>query len=302
MTTTDKYKKEKRIYWGIILFLFLLIIVLVWQFITLKTGVDVIIAEKEKTISRNYELKTELEELMAEHEKIKQEYGELSSLLEDKDSLIIAQAEEIEALILAQADHRRIKRQLDRLRSITQGYLTQIDSLYQINQELIAENIEIKQTLKIEKGRVFELSKAQEELKEQITTAAVLRAYNVNAVPLSISGQRDKETETDRARRTDAIRICFTLGENTLIPIGTKDIYIRIARPDNLILTQGSYSFIYQGDRIHFSEKAVVKYNQKAQNVCITYRRGDVELMSGSYHINLFADDNMIGEAAFVLR
>jgi hypothetical protein len=291
-------KKQKRMYQVIILLLLLVIIALTWSLLARQSK---IIVEKEVAISQKYELENELNELMAEHERIKEEYGFLSDQLTEKDSMIIAQAKEIEQLINSQADYRKIKRQLDYLRGITQGYVSQIDSLYKINQELVDENIEIKRNLVDEKQRTFDLSQSKEELEGKISTAAILRAYNVNVKTLSMKGT-GKESDTDRARRTDAIRVCFTLSENTLIPSGTKDIYLRISRPDNLILTQGSFSFIYQGERIQFSEKINVQYNQKAQNVCMTYKRGDIELMSGNYHVNLFADDQMIGEASFSLR
>jgi len=301
METTQMDKRQKRVYQGIILFLLLLIIVLVWKLVTIKTGVDTIIIEKEKAIAQTTELQTELDALMAEHYRIKDEYGMLTDQLSAKDSLIMSQAHEIEKLINSQADYRRIKRQLDYLRDITQGYVGQIDSLYEINQQLTEENQVIRKDLLSEQQRTFELVQDKEDLKGQLTSEAYLRAYAVNAKTISVRSN-GKESETDKARRTDVIRVCFTLGENSLVPAGTKDLYIRIARPDNLILTQGSYSFLYQGERIQFSEKTSVQYNKKSQNVCVSYRRGDVELLPGVYHVNVFADEKMIGECTFKLN
>lgn len=294
-------KRQKKVYQGIILVLLLLIIFLVWKLVTIKTDVDTIIIEKEQAMTQTSELQRELDELMAEHARIKEEYGLLTDKLTKQDSLILSQAQEIEMLINSQADYRRIKRQLDYLRSITQGYVHQIDSLYAINQQLVEENEIIKQDLLNEQQRTFELSQDKEDLEGKISSEAYLRAYAVNARAFSVRSN-GKETETDKARRTEVIRVCFTLGENSLVPEGTKDIYIRIARPDNLILTQGSYSFIYQGDRIQFTEKTSVQYNKKSQSVCVSYRRGDVELLPGVYHVNVFADDRMIGECSFSLN
>lgn len=298
-STSDN--RQKRVYQGIIIFLLLLIIVLIWKLVTIKTGVDTIIIEKEKAVAQSLEFQDELDDLMAEHERIKSEYGILSDQLSTKDSLIMAQAAEIENLINSQADYRRIKKQLDYLRMITQGYVSQIDSLYEINQLLVEENTVIRKDLETEQQRANELTRDKEGLEEQITSAAVLRAYNINAKTYSAKSG-GKESETDKARRCELIKVCFTLGENSLVPAGTKDIYIRIARPDNIILTQGSYSFIYQGNRIQYSEKTSVNYAKKSQNVCMTYKRGDVELMPGIYYINIFADDQEIGQTSFQLK
>ena len=81
-------------------------------------------------------LQAELDALMAEHEQIKSEYGELSELLSEKDSTIMANAAEIQKLIASQADYNKIKRQLQRLQNIAQEYVTEIDKLYTENKEL----------------------------------------------------------------------------------------------------------------------------------------------------------------------
>ena len=49
--------------------------------------------------SQNMELQSELDSLLAEHNRIKEQYGELSDQLSEKDSIIMASAAEIEKLI-----------------------------------------------------------------------------------------------------------------------------------------------------------------------------------------------------------
>jgi hypothetical protein len=294
--------KNTKIYKIVIGILTIIIIILVWLLFNIKGKVNTVIVEKNEAVNYSIDLKGELDALLLEHEMIKEEYGNLSGLLTDKDSLIMEQAKEIEKLINSQADYRRIKKQLDYLRTITQGYVNQIDSLYTINQELVHENTEIKQTLQSEKQRSIDLEQEKVGLEEQISSAAYLKAYNVNVNTISLSGG-GKEKDTDKGRRINVIKVCFTLGENSLIPAGTKDIFMRIARPDNIIITQGSYSFVYQGERIQYTEKVSVKYNKNSQNVCIKYNVTDnIELNPGIYHINLFADDVEIGQKSFELK
>ena len=79
-------------------------------------------------------------------------------------------------------------------------------------------------------------------------------------------------------------------------------MYVRIARPDNIILTQGSYSFIYKGQRIQYTAKTVINYNQKSSSVCIDYPRDNIELPVGKYHIAVFADDHELGQCTITLR
>ena len=79
--------------------------------------------------AKNVELQSELNELLAEHERIKEQYGELSEQLSEKDSIIMAGAAEIEKLINSQADYNRIKKQLARLQNISQEYVQEMDDL-----------------------------------------------------------------------------------------------------------------------------------------------------------------------------
>ncbi len=297
-TQQAKRNKTYKIIIGIQL---VIIVVLAIMLLTTKSSVDTIVLEKEKTAQMNEELQSELDSLLREHDRIKQEYGYLSDQLTSKDSLIMAQAKEIEQLINSQADYRRIKKKLDALRGITQGYVNQIDSLYRVNQQLTDENIKIKGDLENANKITTDLTKEKDELSNQINNAAYLKGYNISATGYNMKSG-NKEAITDRARKVEMIRICLTIGENPLVKAGQKDVYVRIARPDNLILTQGSYSFIYQGQRIQYSAKTVISYNQKASTVCIDYTRGDVELPAGKYHIAVFADDHELGQTSLTLK
>ena len=160
MENNNSQNKKNRTYKIIIGIQLIIIAVLAFLFFTNKSKVDTIVLEKEKSVQMSAELQSELDSLMAEHDKIKKEYGYLSDQLSAKDSTILAQAKEIEALINSQADYRRIKKKLDALRQITHGYVNQIDSLYRVNQTLTDENKRIRGDLIMPiKRRMILLSK-----------------------------------------------------------------------------------------------------------------------------------------------
>jgi len=278
-----------------------IIIILAWLFITTKSSIDTVVIEKEKTEQMNAELEADYDSIMSEYNQIKEEYGYLTDQLSEQDSVILAQAEEIQQLINSQADYRRIKKKLDYLREITQGYVNQIDSLYRVNQELVAENQGLKTDLENANENANSLTEEKDNLNKQITDAAYLKAYSISATAYK-SRSGGKESETDKANKVDIIRICMVIGENKLVSAGQKDVYVRIARPDNLILTQGSYSFIYQGNRIQYSAKKVISYDQKTQSVCIDFYREDLELPKGTYHINVLSSEYEMGEGSITLR
>jgi hypothetical protein len=299
---TDEKNKKDRLYKIIIAVLLVIILFMGWRMIVIKSNVDTIIIDKEQAMQQNIELENEFDVLMAEHERIKDEYSTLTGQLTEKDSLIQAYAEEIETLIASQADYGRIKRKLDYLRDITQGYVNQVDSLYRVNAQLKGENEEIRGLYEDEQDRANNLSDENENLENKVNQGAILRAYGISATTYKVKSN-GKETITDKARRTDRINVCFTISENPLVDAGTKDIYIRIARPNGLIFTKGTDSFIYQGKRIQYTVKKTISYQQKAMKLCISWDTGaEQDLPVGVYYITVFADDQSIGEGSFSLN
>ena len=262
--------------------------------------------EYTKVENNNMELKSELDSLLAEHEKIKAQYGDLSEQLSEKDSLIMANAAEIEQLINSQADYRKIKRQLERLQNISQEYVKEMDKLYQENQALKDENTQVKANLEQERQEKADIQKSNEDLTAKITGAAVYKAYNIHSAGYSVKAKGDEEV-TDKATRVKRIKTTLILGENSLIEPGPVNVYCRIAVPGTgKVLTPGSgetYSFVHDGQRLQYSSKSVVNYNNKAQNVTLTWDlMSDDKAIKGKYVVQVFTDDQFLGESFFTLK
>ncbi len=294
-------KSRNRI---IIIILILIIIVLSWLLFQSLSKVNTITVEKKQTTT---ELKSELDSLLTEHKLIKMEYGDISNQLTSKDSVIQAKAEEIKKLISSQADYRRIKRKLDYLRGITQGYVMQIDSLFTVNKELKEENIKITKKYKSEQGKTVELVKEKEVLTEKVEIASMLKAYNISAKGVRLKGRKQKEQETDKASRIEKIKLCFTISQNLLAEGGEKVVYIRITRPDNMILSKGKnniYSFMFNGEMLQYSVKKVINYKNQSVNICMYWdkQNKDVSAMMGKYNIAIFVDGYEIGQTSLELK
>lgn len=301
METNEKKTSEKT-YKIIIGILILLIAVLTWQVIVTKTKVHTFTVEKDKAVTQNKELQTELDSLLKEHEKIKTEYGSLSGKLSEKDSIILAKAEEIQKLIATQADYSRIKKKLDYLRGITQGYVSQIDSLYRVNKTLKDENVKIKDDYSKEVTKTNELTKDKEKLNEKVTMASSLKAYNIKGSPVRFRSGGKKEEAEEKAKKTDRIKVSFTLSENLIIASGTKSVYVRIARPDDKILTTSeSSSFTYGGEQIQYSVKKDIDYENKAIDVTMYWDKTE-EFTAGTYVVSVFTDGMLIGESQFLMK
>lgn len=296
----QKSNNKKTAYIIIIILLLITNGIFIYLYFSSHNRFETAVVENQKNMQMSLELKNELDSIMTEYNNIKEEYGSLNIKLINQDSIIQEQAKEIEKLIASQADYNRIKRQLDRLRNITQSYVKQIDSLYRVNQVLTAENVKLKEDLTTQISKSVELATISDSLTKTISEATYMIAYNVS--PLAYRVRGDKDIPTDKANRTNKFNICFIIGENKLVPPGEYTLYIRIARPDGLILTQGSYIFEYQGKTLQYSEKTTIKYNGKAQKICLDYARDNLNLIPGIYYFSIFTNDYVLGEGSLKLE
>ena len=300
-------QENKKVSWTqlIIILIFALLAAVLAILLFINTGkLQTLKSEKE---AQRLVFQYELDSLLIEHENVKNEYGSLVKTMSEKDSIIQANATEIRRLLNTQWEYIKVQRKLEQLRSISQGYLRQMDSLYTVNRELKAENIQIRASYERERMITRELQKDKETLVEKVEEASVLRAFNISATPVNVRGLSGRESETDRARRVDYIRVCYSLAENTIAPAGSRNIFIRIARPDNLILVAGlgdDYSFLYRGNVMQYSIVRSVDYQNEEVTICGNWinRNTQEPMLTGTYVVSLFADDHEIGQTSFTLR
>ncbi len=270
--------------------------------LSVKSTMNELLAEKEV---QKAELYQELQVLMTEHEQIKAAYGDATDSLQVMDSIIQANAVEIKKMLNYKWEYYKIKKKMSRLQVIAQGYVRQMDSIVTINRDLTEENIQIKEEIKIERRKNQELAEQTETLSVKVEEASVLTVYNLKATPIHQKGA-GKELATDKIRRTDLIKVCLTLGENSIIKPGEKTIYVRIAQPDSKILVKGrgdSYSFKINDEVLQYSIMKEVNYENKSLDLCIKWqKRNSQELPPGLYHVDIFESGNNIGHTTFSLK
>jgi len=281
----------------------LIIVVVVLAYMLMNQKKEVVTITQTTNIEKN-ELQSELDSLLAEHERVKAEYGTLSDSLLEKDSIIRLKANEIKKLLSVSSELGAVKQKLFQLQMITKGYERHIDSLYTVNRKLRQENEKIRTDYNLEQQKTADLSKDKEQLNEKISGAAILKAYKVTATPFKIRGE-NKEKITDKASRTDKIKVCFTIGENKLVSSGYQRFFVRIAKPDKSILSRGpAYTFQFLGQTLQFSAMETLNYEGEASDICTYYEQPAKanDLPKGHYIVSIFTEDRLIGESSFDLK
>jgi cell division protein FtsB len=301
----DKIKKlekglRKHKTLNIILGILLLFVIVFSLLYTREKIVEVQAAQQE-----HFNLQNELDSILREYESIKKEYGDLNEQLSEKDSAILAQAEEIKLLIASQADYRRIKKKLELLQNQGKQYVHMLDSLYTVNKELMAENQEIKKEVSRLHTEQKTLSEEKEVLTEKVNTASKVKGYGFAINGYSFKSGGKKEEITSKARKVEQFKVTFTLADNPLAEAGEVNLYCRISLPDGRVLALGTgdaYSFLHEGKRLQYTIKSTVNYDTKSKSVTMIWKlRENDSAVPGEYTAQLFSDTDFLGAATIIL-
>lgn len=288
---------------AIIILLSLGLGITLWQYFELRKTVAQKGSEIEIMTDERGELENELENML----------NELDTMETNNDSMKVELSNrkaEIEDLLAKVKDKDyaiyKLKKETNTLRTIMQGYVVVIDSINTLNVGLRKENDEVKTTLKEERSKAKELQKTNDNLSSKVALASRLEVSNINVFGVNV--KRDMTgKDTDRARRTDKLRVCFTLDENKVAKMEKKTLYFRIIAPDGVILTAGNAEdsrFEHNGGKSYYSDKKIIDYNQNAQELCMDWAKpnDDYEMLSGTYQLYLYAEDYEMAAMSYELK
>jgi hypothetical protein len=226
------------------------------------------------------------------------------ALKSDNDTLnlqITVQQEKIKKLLsLRISDAEKIQRyekELYTIRDVLKSYIVQIDSLNTRNQILLVENKDLKNTGVKLQTKNKQLEQEKIELTSIKNEAKTLIAAGITPVALN---KRNKEQ--DKVDKVTLIRVDFTLRKNTVAETGPKIIYLRLVRPDSLVLGSKEAGVIDVDEKqVSYSAKREVVYERSDLPVSVFWNNNG-DLIKGTYACELYCEGKMIGNTEFTLR
>lgn len=272
-------------------------------------GVTVWLLFKEKT--KVVEQKTIIEKIYIERDNVKSDLLKLQKEYEDLQVTDAAMAKDVEekkariAELIKQAEKHKgdsyiisqLRKETETLREIMKGYVHTIDSLHTLNQVLVADKKKVLKQLDQEKVKQDELVKEKEELKTTIAKGSVLTCFNVGAKAVLYKRGGKKEVETNKAKKTEKIKVTFSLGENKIAKAGEKTVFIRIMTPDGKEMAKSydeSYKFIFNKSSGYYAGKETLNY-ANVEITGVTYCEGQGDYVPGNYIIDISCDGYVIG-------
>jgi FtsZ-binding cell division protein ZapB len=271
----------------VIILAVLLVIVVVVLFMQRSEHAQVTAQMKQEKAA----IESELNNMVLGYDTLKRKNTNLNVQFEgaqNKVKDLLAEIEQVKSTSFRQIS--KYREEMTTLRKIMRDYVIQIDSLNQKNQ---------RQEVTEVKTQNQSLEQEKKKLEQTVTLAATLEALNIKVI-----GTNKKGKEQTRASKIESIKVDFTLGKNLTAKRGAKNIYVRIQRPDQLLLTKSDNDlFKFEGLKIPYSATREVEYEGMDLPVSIYWdNAGSPALVAGQYTIDIFVDGNNIGTASYEVK
>lgn len=148
--------------------------------------------------------------------------------------------------------------------------------------------------------RVFNdtLVNQNEKLARTVEKASKLSVLNLRTEAIK-ERNSGKQIVTEKARRANKLKICFTIAENSVAKSGDKTYYIQVIDSKNNVV--GEKTTTYFGDfSLTYSFTSTVAYANKTVDVCEYLAGSDFE--KGTYFVNIFDKETLVSKTSFQLK
>jgi len=257
---------------------------------------------------REQELVGQKQEVMNDLNNMAKQYDEAISASEIKDQDLIDARERIQGLMDSLKVSQNSVNSLWRYKKKFLALQEEMDELLVENDRLKVENEYLATSLDSTQTQLAErtvftdsLLVQNTELANVVEDAAALQTVGLVGMGV-IERSSGKQIPTERARRSDKIKICFTVAKNTLTESGDKELYVQVIDPKNNVL--GSNDQVQFEDQVlNYSLISRFNYENRNLNICeYISQLDDSNFEKGSYKVNVFNDKEMISSSEFTLR
>ena len=258
---------------------------------TLQTTVTTVKSEKESVLKDLANLKTHYDTVIAENTSMSDE------LIAERDKVVKLMAE-LKASKGDAASLMKYKTQYKELEQKMQGLMQQVEELKIQNQTLTTKidstNVVLEDKEKYNKVLVGQ----NEELAKTVEKGSKLSVTNLKTASYKVRSS-GKQIATDKASRTDMLKVSFTIAENKIAKSGDKTYYVQVIDAKNNVL--GDKATISFGENsLTYSFTTTVKYDNKS--VEVSEQLPGKDFAKGTYFVNVFDKGELVSKSSFSLR
>lgn len=252
--------------------------------------------ELASTMQRLTEIKTELDQKIAEIQKLGGDVTELEKAKAEVESQLkrngVRSAKEIQLL----------KDKVEGYEELLKIKDDEIEKLASVNKVLFSEN----KTLKTKQNKlgdsINQLSRSKEELATKVALASQLKAENVAVKSVNSKG---KERDSPfRNRQLTKLKVDFNIAENKVAPIEGKKVMIRVVDENGQVIfdvARGSGTFMLNGKEEFYTAIQELLFDNTHQKLTFFYEKGS-EYASGNYTVEIYTDGYLMGQSQFSVK
>ena len=164
--------------------------------------------------------------------------------------------------------------------------------LTQVNDTLVGQ---LDSQLKLADSLTSQVSNANRLIK----TASEISIVGLKGISLRQKSS-GKQIPTTKAKRTDKVKICFTLAENKIAEQGTRTLYVQVLDSKNNVLGK-NYEIELDGKTLNYSFGTEFNYTNKTLDICDYLHAPKGGFTAGNYFVNVFRGSKLVSNSTFKL-
>lgn len=277
------------------------------------------VANLEESEKLREDLQRKYNDAVAELESLRSENEQINALVEKQIAELDAQKAQIDQLLRDKGQLNAARKEIERLKKLVQGYLSEIDQLREEQEQLqakndllAADNDSLNNALK-EKDALHqllstekkELEAEREELKASVQIGSVIKVKDIKVTGFKKS-KSGKSAEKNSAKRINQLKVCFTTIANELAKPGVEQFFIRIVSPrgETLAIDDLGSSVIVNkktGEKVLYTQVKEYDYANDEAQLCFFWAPA-LAFQSGKYDVEIYNKGFLAGTGSFELK
>ncbi|MEO8237129.1 MAG: hypothetical protein ABI793_07480 [Flavobacterium sp.] len=193
------------------------------------------------------------------------------------------------------------RKQLSDLKVSFEAKRAEIKKLKSQNKYLLTE-IESKNTaMSQQKIKNDTLVSHQQELESTLKTASTLDLSNFNVIALR-NKNSGEELETNRAKNTNKLKASFYISGNSVAKTGKRVFYVQVLDQQNTVLGANKLIEFGNNKALVYSFIVAIDFQGKPVNVYGVLNSEGYEFKKGTYFVNFFDKQELVGSSSIVLK
>ena len=261
------------------------------------------IKEQEQIFTdQKLELQQSLDEMEAQYNVALEDNTSMKGDIEAAKEAIVTLKEELKKTKANDyAAIKKYKRQLVVLQKQNKRLFFLNDSLNQANAGLnialdstqanLQKEIYLKDSLATENTSLADKVKLGSKLKTSAIQVASLRERN-----------NGKFKDTDRAKKTDALKVSYTIMANPIAEQGAKNAYVQVLDPLGKVVSAKGDITVNDDETIQYSAVNKFDYVNVNRNLIAVIKVNRDAMKAGKYLVKTFVEGKLAGTTSFNLR